>query len=44
MKFGQLIEWNIRNIYLEKSSAKCDKETSPTSFSENLKLSISPDQ
>ena len=44
MKFGQLIECNIRNIFLEKSRAKCAGETSPRSFSENLKLSISPDQ
>ena len=23
MKFGQLIEYNIRNIFLKKSDAKC---------------------
>ena len=44
MKFGHLIECNMRNIFLEKSYAKCDGETSTRSFSEKLKLSISPDQ
>ena len=34
MKFGQLVECNMTNIFLEKSYAKCDRETSPTSFSE----------
>ena len=41
MKFGQLIESNIRNIFLEKSYAKCRRESSPRPFSEKLKLSIS---
>ena len=44
MKFGQLIECNMRNISLEKSYTECDGETSPTPFSEKLKLSISLDQ
>ena len=44
MKFGQLIEYNIRNIFLEKSYTKCGGETSPRPFSEKLKLSISLDQ
>ena len=44
MKFGQLIECNTRNIFLEKSYAKCDEETRPIPFSEKLKLSISLDQ
>ena len=44
MKFGQLIECNMRNIFLEKSYTKCDGETSPRPFSEKLKLSISLDQ
>ena len=39
IKFGQLIECNIRNIFLEKSYTKCDGQTS-----EKLKLSISRDQ
>ena len=29
MKFGQLIECNMKIIFLEKSFAKCDAETSP---------------
>ena len=44
MKFGQLIECNMRNICLEKSYTKCGGEASPRSFSEKLKLSISLDQ
>ena len=44
MKFGQLIKCNMRNIFLEKSYKKCGEETSPRSFSEKLKLSISLDQ
>ena len=27
MKFGQLIEYNMRNIFLEKSYTKCGGET-----------------
>ena len=34
MKFGQLIECNMKIIFLEKSFAKCDAETSPRLFSE----------
>ena len=44
MKFGQLIECNVRNIFIEKSCAKCGRETSAKLFSKKLKLSISPDQ
>ena len=44
MKFGHLIECNMRNISLEKSYKKCDGETSSRPFSEKLKLSISLDQ
>ena len=44
MKFGQLIESNIRNIFLEKSYTKCGGQTSSRTFSEKLKLSISLDQ
>ena len=40
MQFGQLIEWNMRNIFLEKSYTKCSGETSPKPFSEKLKLNI----
>ena len=44
MKFGQLIEYNMSNIFLEKSYTKCGGETSPRPFYEKLKLSISLDQ
>ena len=43
-KFGQLIECNMRNIFLEKSYRKCGGETSPTPFSEKLKLNTSLDE
>ena len=41
MKVGQLIECNMRNIFVEKSYTKCDGETSYRPFSEKLKLRIS---
>ena len=44
MKFGQLIEYNMKNIFLYKSYTKCGGETSPRPFSGKLKLSISLDQ
>ena len=44
MKFGQLMECNMRNICLEKSYTKCGEEASPRSFSKKSKLSISWDQ
>ena len=45
MKFGQLIEYNMRNIFLEKSYAKCGGAgTIPTPFSKNSKLSVSLDK
>ena len=44
MKFDQLTDYNMRNIFLEKSYTKCGRETSPRSFSEKLELSISLDQ
>ena len=44
MKFGELIEYNMRNIFAEKSHAKCGGQTIPRPFSEKLKLSISLDQ
>ena len=43
MEFGQSIEYNMRNIFIEKSYTKCDGETSPRPFSEKLNLSISLD-
>ena len=44
IRFGQLVECNMTNIFLEKSYTKCGGETSPRPFSEKLKLSISLDQ
>ena len=44
MKFGQLIEYNMRNVFLEKSYKKCIGETSPRPFYKKSKLSISLDQ
>ena len=44
MKFVQLIENNIRNIFLEKSYTTCGKETIPRQISKKSKLSISLDQ
>ena len=43
MVFGQLIEYNMRNTFLEKSYTECGAETSPRPFSEKLKLSIDLD-
>ena len=44
MKFGQFIECNMRNLFLEKSYTKCGGETIPRTFSEKSKLSIPFDQ
>ena len=44
MKFGQLIEYNMRNIFVKKSYTKCVGETIPRTFSEKPKLSIFLDQ
>ena len=44
MKFNQLLECNMRNIFLEKSCTKCDGETSTRPFSQKLILNISLDQ
>ena len=38
MKFGQLIEYNMGNIFLEESYSKCGRETSPRPFSEKNKI------
>ena len=43
MKFGQLIECNMRIIFLEKTYTKCGGETIPRRFSKELKLTISLD-
>ena len=44
MKFGLLIECDMRNIFLEKSCTECGGETSPRPFPKKWKLSISLDQ
>ena len=44
MKFGQLIECNMRNIMHEKSYTKCDGDTIPRPFSEKSTFSITLDQ
>ena len=44
IKFGQLIEYNMRNISVEKSYIKCAGETIPRPLSKKSKLSISLDQ
>ena len=44
MKVSQLIEYNIKSIFLQKSYAKCGGETIPRPFSKKSKLSISLDQ
>ena len=41
---NQIIEYNIRNIFLEKSYTELGGETSPRHISGKLKLSISLDQ
>ena len=44
MKFGQLIEYNMRNIFIEKSYKKRAGKTIPRTLSKRSKLSISLDQ
>ena len=44
MKFGQLIEYNLGNIFLQKSYTECGVETSPRPFFEKISLNISLDQ
>ena len=44
MKFHQLIEYNMRNIFIEKSYTECGGEAIPRPFFKKLKLSISLDQ
>ena len=40
MNYGQLIECNLRNIFVEKSYTKCGEKFGPRPFSEKLKLSL----
>ena len=44
MKFDQLIEYSMRNIFVKKSYIKCGGETIPRPFSKNSKLNICLDQ
>ena len=44
MTFGQLREYNMKNISLEKPYTKFGGEISPRPFPKKLKLSISLDQ
>ena len=44
VKFGQLIEYNMRNIFSEKSCTKCGGGTNPSPFSKKSKLNLSLDQ
>ena len=44
MKICQIIEYNTRNIFLEKLYTDCGEETSPRGFSKESKLNISQDQ
>ena len=44
IKFGQLIEYKIKNIFVEISYTKSTGETIPRRLSENSKLAISLDQ
>ena len=41
IKLGQLIKYDMRNIFLEKSCTKCGGETSPRPFLKNQNWAIS---
>ena len=43
-KYDQLIEYNMRYIFLEKSYTECGEQFIPRSSSRKLKVSISLDQ
>ena len=43
MKFGQLIKYNIRNIFVEKSCTKFGGEAIARLFPKKLKVKISQD-
>ena len=43
MKFGQLIEYNIRNSFIEKLCTKSGEETIPGHFLKKSRFSISLD-
>ena len=44
MKFGQLIEYNMRHIFVEKLYKKCGGEIIPRPLSKKSKLNIFLDQ
>ena len=44
MKLGQLMEYNMRNIFLEKSYTKWGREASRRPFDKKPKMEISLDQ
>ena len=44
MLFDQLIDYNVRNVFLENSRTKFDVETTLRRFSKKSKLSIPLDQ
>ena len=44
MKFGQLIEYTMKNIFIEKLYTKLGGEANPRPFSEKSKLSLSLEQ
>ena len=44
MKFSQLVEYNMSNIFLNKPWTKCAGETLPRPFPKKSKFSISLDQ
>ena len=44
IKFGQLIQYNMRNIFFEKSYTKRGGENIPRPFSKKSKVSIPLDQ
>ena len=44
MKFGQLREYNIRDVFLEKPYTKSGGKTIPQIFFQKIKMSMSLDQ
>ena len=44
MKVGQLLEYNMKKVFVEKSYTKYAGETLPRPLSKKSKLSISQDQ
>ena len=44
IKYGQLKQYNMRNIYREKSYTKCSRKTILRPFSKKSNLSIPLDQ